>query len=219
MDMAVDLDRFRTAVLHADPYEFAVVLESFADDKVANQLREEFPTAGFSLSERLELAPRQNKRYRSYNYQLILDGVRDEARIAALTPLWRQVAGEVSSSAYRDALTELTGRDLFPTVMEARLVRYSPGCWIEPHTDRSDKVATHLWYFNRPWEREWLGELRVLRSAEMNDFAMRVFPDLGTSVVMVRSDRAYHAVPPVAAHCPADRMTMLVHFSTMESPR
>lgn len=213
MSTLIDLDAIRAATIKDEPYRYAVVTGTFCDPDISLQLREQFPQENFSLSERLDKRP-DKKRYRTYDYQLVLHDERDESRIASLTPLWRQLVDEVTGAAYRDALAELTGSDLGHLQLEARLTRYSPGCWIEPHTDRADKVVTHLMYFNESWRMEWLGDFRVLRSSDMEDYAERVPPRLGTSVVMVRSERSWHGVPPVQADTPQVRMTLLVHFAT-----
>jgi SM-20-related protein len=214
MSTVIDFGAIRGGTLRHDPHQYAVVRGSFASAQVARQLHAEFPRDNFSFTERAGDTPGPGKRYRTYNYQLMLDSQRDEARIAALTPLWRRLADEVSGPFYRAALATLTGQDLSGLRQEIRLTRYTPGCWIEPHTDRPDKVVTHLLYFNEPWQEDWLGEFRVLRSADMEDAADRVLPRLGTSVVMVRSENSWHGVPPVQADSAEDRMTMLVHFAT-----
>ncbi len=213
MSTLIDLDAIRGTTVKDEPYRYAVMTETFRNPETSRQLREQFPQENFSLSERLDKRASQ-KRYRTYDYQLVLHDKRDESRIASLTPLWRQLVDEVTGTAYRDALAELTSSDLGCLQLEARLTRYSPGCWIEPHTDRADKVVTHLMYFNEPWRTEWLGDFRVLRSSDMEDYAERVPPHLGTSVVMVRSERSWHGVPPVQADIPQARMTLLVHFAT-----
>jgi Rps23 Pro-64 3,4-dihydroxylase Tpa1-like proline 4-hydroxylase len=126
---------------------------------------------------------------------------------------------EIRSSRYRDSLRRLTGIDLRDCVLEARLDRYSVGCWVEPHFDRPDNGVTHLFYFNDPWQVSWNGEFRVLRGSNMENHARRVFPYLGTSVIMVRSERSWHGVPPVNERCPHDRLSLLVQFVKPARPR
>jgi Rps23 Pro-64 3,4-dihydroxylase Tpa1-like proline 4-hydroxylase len=147
-----------------------------------------------------------------HNRTLVADGKPNPDDLASLSGTWQRLVEDLTSDEYRAALSALTGTDLDTCAVEARMTRYSRGCWIEPHTDRPDKTVTHLFYFNDMWRAEWNGDLHVLRGPHMADCARRIPPLLGTSVVLVRSDRSWHGVPPVTEDCPEDRRALLVHF-------
>ncbi|MFH9657075.1 2OG-Fe(II) oxygenase [Streptomyces sp. NPDC017248] len=206
----LNLAAIGSAPLSTEPYPHAVLHDSFAGQQHA--LAEEFPVEGFHYDAREAAAP-GGKRYRSYNYQLVRFGTPDQDNIATLSPRWRTLLSELTGPAYRAAVTAATGADLTGTVLDIRLVRYAENCWIEPHVDRPDKVVTHLFYLNPAWRPEWSGSLRVLRSADIDDWSDEVFPLAGNSVLMVRTDRAWHAVPPVTGAGSQDRKTLLVHFA------
>ncbi|MFF7994637.1 2OG-Fe(II) oxygenase [Kitasatospora xanthocidica] len=207
----VDIPALAGAELLRDPYEYAVVPRTFTDDASAGTLREEFAAAGFTRAERRAGAG-DGKKYLMHNRTLVAHGKPDRRSVASLSDTWQRLVEDVLSDEYRAALSALTGTGLDRCTVEARMTRYARACWIEPHTDRPDKAVTHLFYFNRAWRAEWNGDLHVLRGPDMADCARRVPPLLGTSVVLVRSDRSWHGVPPVAEDCPEDRLALLVHF-------
>lgn len=212
MQEVIDFAALKCANLHDDPYPYAVIKQSFTGEDVAYELRDGFVTEGFVASERKHRGALGKKRYRMFNYWLIQGGQPDEVRLGALSRSWQQLMTEICSSRYRASLRSLTGIDLRSCMLEARMDRYAVGCWVEPHFDRPDKAVTHLFYFNSPWEEWWNGEFRVLRGSDMQDYAHLVFPYLGTSVVMVRSEQSWHGVPPVDQQCPYDRLSLLVQF-------
>ncbi|WP_326566382.1 2OG-Fe(II) oxygenase [Amycolatopsis rhabdoformis] len=207
----VDIETISRAQLEQDPFDHAVIPRSFVTDDIAENLRSEFSDVGFEQSERTE-ETRSDKQYRMFNRNLVTAGVVDQDQVRALPESWQLLVEDVVSKSYREAVSALTDVYLDQCQVEARMTRYARGCWIEPHTDRPDKAVTHLFYFNDGWNADWSGDLHLLRSADMNDCAKRVLPTTGTSVVLVRSDRSWHGVPPVAETCPVDRLALLVHF-------
>jgi hypothetical protein len=208
----VNVDAIRSAKLADEPYPHAVLDNSFVDRETTAALAAEFPSVGFRYDVR-ESSEDGKKRYRAHNHQLVSFGRVADDNVAQLTGRWRQVLDDLTGDAYRDAVAAMTGADLTGTVLDVRLVRYARDCWIEPHVDRPDKVVTHLFYLNMHWREEWAGALRILRGSDMDDYAQQVFPYAGSSVVMVRTDAAWHGVPPVCSDNGQDRKTLLVHFA------
>lgn len=207
----IDFDVLEKTPLQHDPYRYAVVPRSFRDDTTPHALSDTFAVDGFVRSERGPGAG-PGKHYLMNNRILISEGRRHEEAVTSLPEVWRQLVDDILADDYRAALTALTGTDLGDCRVEARMTRYSNGCWIQPHTDRPDKAVTHLFYFNDVWRPEWNGDLHVLRGPSMADCARRVLPLFGTSVVLVRSESSWHGVPPVSDDCPQDRRALLVHF-------
>jgi Rps23 Pro-64 3,4-dihydroxylase Tpa1-like proline 4-hydroxylase len=207
----VDIEAISRATLQRDPFDHAVIPRSFTSDDIVEKLRADFSDAGFDHAERTAQT-RLDKQYRMYNRNLVTGGSIELDQVATLPSNWQILVEEIVSDSYREALSALTDVYLDHCLVEARMTRYARGCWIEPHTDRPDKAVTHLFYFNDDWHADWNGDLRLLRSADMNDCAKRVPPVNGTSVVLVRSDHSWHGVPPVSQQCPVDRLALLVHF-------
>ena len=143
--------------------------------------------------------------------------VADDGDGASLSPSWRALADDLLSSWYRAAMTKLTGLDLRSLPVEVNVFHYGPGAWLGPHLDLKDKLVTHVLYFNDTWNESDGGCLHILRSGDMNDVAAVVAPIVGNSVVLVRSDRSWHAVSRVAAADHPSRRSMTVTFYSSES--
>lgn len=190
------------AALRTDPFIWAVI-EDFFDDSVAISLSSEFPADGFTL------AGSQNAKF--YVRSLAINGTLSSA--ADLSPAWRNVGLLISSSDYRRRLGDFLGRDLSRLRIDASLCRYTQGCALPPHTDRAERDTTQVIYFNREWCSEWGGLLQVLRSERPDDVASEVIPTLNTSVMMIRSERSWHAVSPVPAGVNRERLSLVINLS------
>ncbi|GAA2682177.1 2OG-Fe(II) oxygenase [Streptomyces lunalinharesii] len=213
-DRLLDLSALRRAELAERPYRWAEIPDTLCDGpaagETARRLEAEFPTRGFHLTERTGHGA--EKTYRTRNLPLITQGRPVADSRHALTPLWRRLVDELAAPEYRAAVAEATGRRLDHCAVEARAVRYGPGYWIAPHTDRADKVVTQLWYFNSQWPAHWRGTLRILGSCAPDDVTTEVAPHQGSSVLLVRSADSWHSVTPVSADARQDRRTLLLHF-------
>ncbi|MFE6685218.1 2OG-Fe(II) oxygenase [Streptomyces sp. NPDC057743] len=208
----LDLPALRRAELAEHPYRWAELPHTLndPDGRTARQLEAEFPTQGFQLTERTDHGA--EKTYRTRNLPLITHGRPVAESRHALTPLWQRLVDELAAPDYRAAVAQATGRRLEHCTIEVRAVRYGPGYWIAPHTDRADKVVTQLWYFNSQWPADWQGTLRILGSAAPDDVTAEVAPRQGSSVLLVRSTDSWHSVTPVAGAARQDRRTLLLHF-------
>ena len=170
----------------------------------AEQLADEFPADGFrtaGTSAKLFLVR-----------SLVIDGQLPSA-VRQLSAAWRQVAETIVDGDWVGRVGDVVGRDLTGLRIDASLCRYPPGCSLVPHTDRDIRDTTQVVYFNREWRPEWGGMLRILGSDDIDDVIEEVLPVLHSSVVMVRSDRSWHAVSPVAEGVQRERMSMLIHAS------
>jgi SM-20-related protein len=189
-----------------EPFTWAVMREFF-DPATASELATTFPSYGF----RVAGASAKLFQVRS----LVVAGT-VHSSTATLPEPWRATAHLLASDEYRDRLGALVDRDLSGLRIDATLCRYPPGCSLAPHTDREVRDTTHVVYFNRVWQREWGGMLRVLRSSGVEDVIEEVSPELHTSVVMVRSDCSWHAVTPVVDGVAEERLSLLIHASHSE---
>lgn len=213
--LPVGWDTLRRSRPVGEPFDWRTVSGMFPAELLAT-LEAEFPRGGFTLSERPDGIP-GTKGYRTYNLPLVHDDAPLSDNLARLSPTWCDLVGELRSETYRSAVEQATGRDLTGCLLQIRAIRYAPGCWISPHTDRADKIATQTWYFNSGWRPDWRGELVVLNSPGMDDVADSVLPDSGESVLLCPSERSWHAVVPVAEHAAEDRRTLLAHFVAPDS--
>lgn len=111
-----------------------------------------------------------------------------------LTPLWKKLIEEITSQKYRQLVSHIIKCDLSDSHLEINLWRYNNGCWLSAHTDKPNKVATQLFYFNSDWHATWGGALQILNSNSSTDVYQKIYPTLGCSVILVRSDQSWHAV-------------------------
>ncbi|MFD0266187.1 2OG-Fe(II) oxygenase [Streptomyces sp. NPDC127106] len=211
----LDRDAIARTAMASDPFAWGLVADSVPGEPTRRRLAEEFPAEGFVLTERPG-GTAAGKGYRTWNLPLVQGGVAVPEGMRRLTPLWQGFVASLLDDGYRTAVAEATGRDLDGCALEVRAVRYGSGSWIDPHTDRADKIVTQTWYFNEGWRPEWSGALRILRSPAVDDVATEVMPGLTDSVLLVPSPDSWHTVMPVADSAEQDRRVLLVHFVSEE---
>ncbi|MFJ9378734.1 2OG-Fe(II) oxygenase [Streptomyces sp. NPDC101455] len=210
----VDLDALAGAPLTSSPFVWGTVRDSLCASALA-RLVAEFPQTGFTRTERRGAGPGQ-KGYRTDNLSLVRSGEAVAEGFARLTPLWRDLVTALMSAAYREAAGKLIAKNLSRAVPEIRAVRYSAGAWIDPHTDRTDKLLTQTWYFNDTWPAAHAGQFLVLHSPDMGDVEREVLPLAGESIVLCPSERSWHAVAPVSDSVTEDRKVLLLHLTAPE---
>jgi SM-20-related protein len=127
-----------------------------------------------------------------------------------LHPEWAGVAQQLTNHSYRRTLGAAIGRDLSTAGVEASVWRWDVGTNLGPHRDMATKIVTQVFYFNVGWRPEWGGCLRILNSHDPDDVVEELPPRLGSSSVLVRSDRSWHSVTPVQASAPGPRLSLIV---------
>ncbi|WP_416974733.1 2OG-Fe(II) oxygenase [Streptomyces sp. 4F14] len=207
----VDLDALRGATLHSSPFVWGTVHGTLPQPALG-RLVEEFPDTGFTRTERTAGRPGE-KGYRTDNLTLVDEDEAVEEGFRQLTPLWRDLVRTLMSADYRRTLGELIGKDVSRARLEIRAVRYSTGAWIDPHTDRADKLVTQTWYFNADWPVANQGQFQVLGSAAPDDVTRRILPLAGESIVLCPSENSWHSVTPVSEAAKEDRKVLLLHLT------
>ncbi len=152
---------------------------------------------------------------KNYDYEaraLLPMGSETIAYEADLSDVWRRLARDLCSAAYREALSALTDQDLRHAPMEVNVFHYGPGASLGAHPDLPDKRVTHILYFNESWDRAHGGCLNILRSKDPAEVAALVEPLVGNSAVLVRSNNSWHAVSPVIPEQRISRRSMTVTF-------
>lgn len=203
----IDLSRIEEAVLAHEPYQWASVggLFTVPDERA---LVESFPRDHFKKVQGYD-------REKGYEYEaraLINMGDQGPAYARDLSSAWRQLALDLLSPAYRQAVSRLVDLDVASLPIEANIFHYGEGAWLGPHIDLPEKIATHVFYFNESWNRDDGGCLTILRTSEISDAVASVLPIVGNSVVLVRSEKSWHAVSPVAKGCRNSRRSLAVTF-------
>jgi Rps23 Pro-64 3,4-dihydroxylase Tpa1-like proline 4-hydroxylase len=95
--------------------------------------------------------------------------------------------------------------------VELRFVHHAQGDWLDPHIDSVDKLFSHIFYFADGWQPRWGGCLEILGSADPRDVVATIPPLTGQSVLMARTDRAWHQVTRVSPSALTSRSSLLVH--------
>jgi len=124
--------------------------------------------------------------------------------------VWPALLADLASPSYRTLVASLLGQPVAAQV-ELRFVQHAQGDWLDPHVDSADKLFSHIFYFADGWRPEWGGCLEILASADPRDVAASIPPVTGQSVLMARTDNAWHQVTRVAPHAAATRSSLLVH--------
>lgn len=197
----LDLDALHGARMAEHPYAWGAVARSFADGDAARELAQTFPDEGFEWHAQRQLlvalgrgdSP-EARRHAVRTRALIERGEDGPFEAEALADVWRALAADLLSAEYRAALGACTGRDLSGCPMQTHFWRYEVGSRFDPHVDKAHKVVTHLIYLNEEWDASWGGCLRILRSGDIEDVAHEVVPTAGQAAVLVRCERAWHAV-------------------------
>ena len=134
-----------------------------------------------------------------------------------LSDEWLELAHDLLSPAYREAMSTLTGCDLSAAPLEVNVFHYGPGASLGPHPDLPDKLVTHIIYFNQSWNRQDGGCLSILKSADATSIFAEIEPLVGNSAVLLRSANSWHAVSRVVDHCLLSRRSLTATFYREES--
>ncbi len=203
-------------------------LEGLLSPDAFDQLRAEYPP--LELFERHVGLPRRfgqmshDRLYLELGSSLYHEGTSRGPGVIAmddLSPAWQQFVKQLKAEPYRSAVLRLLG------AREAMLrftwhVAFS-GCSVSPHRDASEKLGTHLFYFNtdREWQAEWGGATLLFgrRTAWTMNPGFDQFertveaPFLGNQSLIFRNDRsAWHGVRPLSAPAGAYRKLFAVVF-------
>jgi hypothetical protein len=210
----IDFDALASTPLRRAPYDWALVGGAIESAR-APVLIDTFPVDDF-----WRIAGHDGEKSYTYSARpLVILGAHRTANLSPLPPAWRELADDLLSPRYREALEALLGRSLADARMEAAIWRWDEAAHLGPHLDMPDKIVTQVFYLNAGWNPWWGGCLRILNSKDEADVAEEIQPLLGSSSVLVRSDSSWHAVTEVAG-APVPRRSLIVtwHQASSESP-
>jgi len=171
----------------------------------ADALCETFPTESFI---RVHAGEHSDKDYRNYSRPL----TRQDGRVEPcddLSPPWRALIEDLQSLEYRRAIARVFGQTTIADQVELRLVRHATTDFLGPHTDRADKLFSHIVYFNRVWNDQWGGHFEILDADQT--VVTRISPALGASVLLERSVDSWHQVARVTEGAASERRSLLIH--------
>jgi hypothetical protein len=157
----INLSRLTPETLASEPYRWAFVDQLFASPD-AGALVETFPRDHFKTVTGYD----GEKGYQYEARSLIAMGADTPTHPEFLSPAWKDLAEDLLSKDYRDAMTELTKVELRNLAIEANVFHYGRNAWLGPHVDLPDKIVTHIFYFNETWDERDGGCLTILRMAK-----------------------------------------------------
>ena len=203
----IDLERIRGAGLETQPYRWAAIDRIFTAVDCA-RLARSYPLDHYKLV----TGYGGEKEYEYEAREIVRMGATKVAYESNLSDAWRELANDLLSPAYRDAMSALSGIDLTDALLEVNVFHYGPGSSLGAHTDLPDKLVTHVLYFNEAWDPNDGGCLAILRANDSDAIAARIPPVIGNSAVLVRSESSWHQVTPVSKRVLESRRSVTVTF-------
>jgi SM-20-related protein len=200
----IDFEAITSTELRRAPYEWALV-DRAIDPARAARLIDTFPVDDFWRLSHDD----GEKRYTYSARPLVILGADRPAKLAPLPDPWQELVADLLSPRYRESLSEVIGQVLDDAPMEAAVWRWDREAELGPHLDMREKLLTQVFYLNAGWNPWWGGCLRILNSRDSNDLAAEIPPLMGTSSIVVRSERSWHCVSPVASP-PVPRRSVIV---------
>ena len=146
-------------------------------------------------------------------------GKRTTRRIAdvpGLLPLFERLRSAASLAEWSARLGCPVEDD--PTLHGGGLHVTGPGGWLNthldydrhPHVPDRRRAVNLIAFLNPEWRPEWGGALCLCDPS--GAVVERIHPTPGRLAAFEVSDLSYHGVEPVAADCPAERVTAAVYF-------
>jgi hypothetical protein len=208
----IDFSKIELSTMQSNPYNW-VRIDNLFSPQNATALANTFPRDNFK-------AVSGYGGEKDYQYEaraLIPMGESGISHADELSTEWLNLACDFLSKEYRIAMSSLTKLDLSSAPLEVNIFHYGPGACLGPHPDLPDKIVTHILYFNQSWEKSRGGHLHILNSSDPESIFVDVEPIVGSSAVLVRSDRSWHAVSQVSSGCTSSRRSLTATFYHPES--
>jgi 2OG-Fe(II) oxygenase superfamily len=216
MSNVINMDAISAARVRTEPYPWALYDEAFGD---CRPLIDTFPTDGFEWHSQRRILESIGKRGSDAWYQhsvatraLLELGETRPSRPEDLSDVWSAVAEDLTSTEYRERLTELTGHDVRGLRMQAHFWRFDEGAFFQPHVDKPHKIVTHLFYLTDQWSPDMGGCFQVLGSDDSSDVHTEIPPVPNNSIVLRRTDNAWHSVSSIPRGTRRSRTLLQVWF-------
>ncbi|CDL83810.1 2OG-Fe(II) oxygenase [Xenorhabdus szentirmaii] len=211
----LNLDALKNMKLNDDPSPWAICDNTFkqmiSDD--------DFPVDHWTYHSQRKLAEALGKKGSQEWYQhnvktrpLLELGVKEPYMPDELPDIWLSIASDLLSDDYTECISEISEYDVRKLQFQAHFWEFGPGSFFQPHVDKPHKIVTHLMYLTDNWVPEMGGCLQLLRSADPKDVVVEIAPRKNTSVLIRRTDSAWHAVTPIPSDMQTVRKVLQVWF-------
>jgi len=152
-----------------------------------------------------------DKQYGMGVLPLVARGDRLPAADHLLDP-WPEVVDALMSDAYRQWVSDNLV-DAGTARFDIGIFTFIEGDFVTPHTDKPEKIATHVIYLNEDWPDAYGGAFEVREGPSETEPAVALVPPRGgRSVLFACCERSWHAVQPVAAPPGVLRTTIQVEM-------
>ncbi len=129
-----------------------------------------------------------------------------------LADIWVAVADDLLSPEYRECISDISEYDVKKLQFQAHFWEFGPGSFFQPHVDKAHKIVTHLMYLTDDWVPEMGGCLQLLRPSNPQDVVVEIAPKKDISVIIRRTDTAWHAVTSIPREMSAVRRVLQIWF-------
>jgi hypothetical protein len=216
MSGILDFDALGAAEFQTDPFPWAYYDNAFHEPQA---LIGSFPTTGFEPHAERRILEAIGKKgsdawhRNNVSTRALLElGEREPHQPSGLADVWLRLAQDLASDEYRERLSDLTEYDLRDVRMQAHFWRFDGGASFKPHVDKPHKVVTHLMYLTESWTESMGGCFRVLGSDDPDDVRTEIPPLPNNSIVLRRTDNAWHSVSPIPRGSERSRQLLQVWF-------
>ncbi len=138
-----------------------------------------------------------NKQYKMYHRALVDENTAHMPCLSNLNPVWQKLYQDIRSDRYCQLLQDLLNINIANAQISASFWKYNATCFLSPHTDKPEKIVTHLIYFNETWNAGWGGCLHLHENTEEKAIFRTIVPCIDTSVILVTSPDSWHSVAQV----------------------
>lgn len=201
----LNIDQIENAPLLEQPFSFSII-DQIIKPEYKQLLIKNFPDHGFQVASKSG----EEKDYHMYHREYF--GIGEEQVSNGLDEIWHLLFEELKSKDYISSMSKLVKRDLFSCNIGASFWYYDSASFLVPHTDKLEKIATHLIYLNEEWDTSLGGNLNLLNSCQREDVYRSVVPIIENSVVLVTSKDSWHSVEPVTKGLNHRRKSLQIVF-------
>ncbi|MFD1708570.1 2OG-Fe(II) oxygenase family protein [Siminovitchia sediminis] len=183
--------QFEKTKFYNKPFSYGIV-SSPVQLQYRNELIKEFPEDGFKTVKKTS----EGKSYQM-NHRTFINEQDGQANLDGLSPIWEDLYSDLTSSLYRDMISEITKKKLKNCKIGASFWQYDERCFLSPHTDKPEKVVTHLIYMEDSWQERRGGCLHLHLEEKSYPIFRTIIPVIDNSVLLVTSENSWHSVSPV----------------------
>lgn len=216
MSNVIRMDLLGAVAMRSEPFPWGYYENAFDEP---DTLVERFPDAGYEPHAQQRILEALGKRGTDAWYAnnvrtrpLLELGETRPHQPEELDDVWLSVAEDLCSAEYRECLSEVTGHDVRGLRMQAHFWQFHEGAKFKPHVDKPHKIVTHLMYLTDGWSADMGGCFQVLGSDDPTAVLTEIPPVPNSSIVLRRTDNAWHAVSPVARGTQRSRKLLQTWF-------